>query len=201
MHKLMEEEGAGVNLVAEDKGEEGEEEDKDKEWWVGTVEVTEGRGEGGEALEEIDESGPEDEVEYSSDTHFPKELEEDGWWNPEPSQPCSEDDEEGVQRHVRVLGPEPWGVEPVLGSVVTGSKEDVAGPDRLRRGRLPHLRGAKRKRSRKEAERSRDQEWEQVRQDAWLGEMLSDTSSSEDEESYGRFAKSGRWISELFKIP
>jgi hypothetical protein len=200
VHKLMGEEGAGVNLVAEDEGEVGDEEDEDEEWWVGTVEVTEGRDEGGEALKEIDESGSADEVEYSSDTHFPKELEEDGWWNPEPSQPCSEDDEEGVQRHMRVLGPEPWGVEPVLGSVVTGSKGDVAVPEKLQRGRLPHPRGAKRKRSRKEAKRSRDQEWEQARQDAWLRERLSDTSSSE-EDSYGRFAESGRWISELFKIP
>jgi hypothetical protein len=106
----MGEEGAGVNLVAEDECEVGEEEDEDEEWWVGTVEVTEGRDEGGEALKEIDKSGSEDEVEYSLDAHLPKELEEDGWWSPEPSQPCSEGDEEEVQRHMRVLGPEPWGV-------------------------------------------------------------------------------------------
>jgi hypothetical protein len=31
--------------------------------------------------------------------------------------------------------------------------------------------------------------------------MLSDTSSDEDEERYGRFAKSGRWMTELFEIP
>jgi hypothetical protein len=31
--------------------------------------------------------------------------------------------------------------------------------------------------------------------------MLSDTSSDEDEEQYGRFAESGRWMAELFEIP
>ncbi len=45
-----------------------------------------------------------------------------------------------------------------------------------------------------------NQDWEEVRRDAWLRQMLSDTSSDEDEEQYGRFAESGRWMSELFKI-
>ncbi len=35
-------------------------------------------------------------------------------------------------------------------------------------------------------------------QDAWLRGMLTDTSESESEEKYGRFAESGRWITELF---
>jgi hypothetical protein len=72
----MGEEGAAVNLVAEDESEVGE--DEDEEWWVGTVEVTEEQGEGGGTLKVIDESGSEDEVEYPLDTHFPEELEEDG---------------------------------------------------------------------------------------------------------------------------
>jgi hypothetical protein len=50
-------------------------------------------------------------------------------------------------------------------------------------------------------ERTKDQEWEQARQDAWLREMLTDTSESESEERCGRFAESGRWITELFRIP
>jgi hypothetical protein len=49
--------------------------------------------------------------------------------------------------------------------------------------------------------RTKDQEWEQVRQDAWLREMLTDTSESENEEKCRRFAESGRWLTELFKIP
>ncbi len=54
---------------------------------------------------------------------------------------------------------------------------------------------------RKKTERTRDQEWEKARQDAWLREMLSETSDSEDGESCGRFAESVRWAFELFKIP
>ncbi len=49
--------------------------------------------------------------------------------------------------------------------------------------------------------RTMDQEWEQARQDAWLREMLTDTSESESEEKCERFAESGRWITELFGIP
>jgi hypothetical protein len=95
----------------------------------------------------------------------------------------------------------PHTVGPVLEEATTGSREDVAASGKPWSKGPPHSRGAKRKRPRERAERSRDQEWEQVRQDAWLREMLSDTSGSEDKESCGRFAESGRWISELFKIP
>jgi hypothetical protein len=58
----MGEESASVNFVAEDESES--EEDEDEEWWVGTVgavEVCEGEE---EALEEIDESEPEGEIQF-----------------------------------------------------------------------------------------------------------------------------------------
>jgi hypothetical protein len=218
VHKLMGEESAGVNLVAEDESEL--EEDEDEEWWVGTVGVMEVRDEEEETLEEVDESEPEgetqfitsictrkddsgleDEVEYPLDTHSPEELEEERWWSPEWPQPSSEEDEEEVQYLVQVLGPEPQGAEPVLGRAMTGLREDVTAPDKPWKEGPPHPRGAKRRRLRKKAERTRDQEWERARRDAWLREMLSDTSGGEDEESCGRFAESRRWISELFKIP
>jgi hypothetical protein len=67
-------------------------------------------------------------------------------------------------------------------------------------GQSPCFRSTKRRRLRKKPEITKDQEWEEARQDAWLRQMLSDTSSDEDEECYGRFAESGRWMSELFKI-
>ncbi len=67
--------------------------------------------------------------------------------------------------------------------------------------RPPHPRSAKWRRPRKKVARAKDQEWEQVRQDACLREMLTDTSESENEEKCGRFAESGRWITELFGIP
>jgi hypothetical protein len=133
--------------------------------------------------------------------HSPEEPEEDRWWSPEPPQPSSEEDEEEVQYLVQVLGLEPRRVEPVLERVVAGPREDTTAPDKPQEKKPPHPRGAKRKRLRKKAERTRHQEWEQARQDAWLREMLSDTSDGEDEESCGRFAESGRWVTELFKIP
>jgi hypothetical protein len=61
--------------------------------------------------------------------------------------------------------------------------------------------GTKRRKLRKKPGTTIDQDWEEARRDAWLRQMLSDTSSDEDEERYGRFAESGRWMSELFKIP
>jgi hypothetical protein len=48
-----------------------------------------------------------------------------------------------------------------------------------------------------------DQQWEEARHNAWLRQLLSDDSSdgSDDEERYGRFAESGRWMSERYGIP
>ncbi len=63
------------------------------------------------------------------------------------------------------------------------------------------LTGIKRRKLRKKPKATTDQDWEEARQDAWLRQMLSDTSSDEDEGRYGRLAESGRWMSELFKIP
>jgi hypothetical protein len=60
---------------------------------------------------------------------------------------------------------------------------------------------ANRRKLRKKVTRSEDQEWEQARRDAWLREMLTDTSESESEEKYERFEESGRWITELTGIP
>jgi hypothetical protein len=66
-------------------------------------------------------------------------------------------------------------------------------PRRQIPGRLGH--GA-------EPGRAEDQQWEKARHDAWLRQLLSDDSSDEDEEErYGRFAESGRWMSELYGIP
>ncbi len=72
-HKLMGEERAGVNLVAEDEGELEEDEDEDKEWWVGTIGVIEARDGEEEAQEEMDESEPKGEP-NSSPTVVPGEA-------------------------------------------------------------------------------------------------------------------------------
>jgi hypothetical protein len=190
VHKLMGEESVGVNLVAEDECES--EEDEDEEWWVGTVRAVEVREEEEEeTLEEIDESEPEretqfitsifrrkddsgleDEFEYPRDVHTPGEPEEDRWWSPEPPQPSSEEDEEEVQCLIRVLGLEPQGgkagreVNPAPERAVVGPKEDTTIPGTSQRERPPHPRDAKRRRLRKKVERTKNQEWEQARQDA-----------------------------------
>ncbi len=135
------------------------------------------------------------------DVHTPEEPEEDRWWSPEPPLPSSEEDEEEAQYLVRVLGLEPQGVRPVLERAMVGPKKDDTEPGTPQKERPPHPGGVKRRRVRRKVEKTRDQEWEQARQDAWLREMLSDTSESENKERCGRFAESGRWITELFKIP
>ncbi len=157
VHKLMGEESASVNLIAEDESDW--EEDKDKEWWVGTVGVMEVREEKEEALEEVDKSEPEEETQFITssctrkddsgledefecplDTHSPEELEEDRWWSPEPPQPSSEEDEGEGQYSEQVPSLEPLGAKPVLKRAAAGSREDGTVPDKLRKEEPPHLR-------------------------------------------------------------
>ncbi len=157
-----------------------------------------------------DDSGLEDELEYLWDAQALSssgEPEEDRWWSPEPPQPSSEEDEEEVRYLVQVLGLKPregeasQGTNLAPGRAVARPEEDTTAPEAAPRKRSPHPKGVKRRRPRRKVTRTKDQEWEQVRQDAWLREMLTDTSESENEEKCGRFAESGRWITELFGIP
>jgi hypothetical protein len=201
IHELMGEESASVNLVAEDNGVCDSEEDE--EWWVGTVRMEEVQERGGETLEEMDES----ELESLWDAPVPsysEAPEESRWWSPEPPQASSKEDEEEVQYLMYVLGlgsqgnQANQGTRPAPKGTKAGPEEDTTAP---RRREPARPKGTKRRKPRKKAVRSLDQEWEQARQDAWLREMLTDTSESENEEKCGRFAESGRWITELFGIP
>ncbi len=188
VHKLMEEVSAGVNLVAEDGSEleEDESEDEDEGWWVGTISAIEVQDQEEEALGEVGEPeleeetyfitresdyGLKEESEYLPDTYPAHGLAGDRWWSPEPPRANPEGDE-----------------------------EEAIAPGESQKEQSPRPRGAKRRKLRKKMGRTRDQEWEEARQNAWLRQMLSDTSSDEDGESCGRFAESGRWISELFKV-
>jgi hypothetical protein len=191
--------------------------------------VEEAREDGEEALEEIDgseperevryitsifmrkdDSGLEDEFEYLWDTQALSsqgEPEEDRWWSPEPPQPSSEEDKEEVRYLTQALGPETregeagQEADPAPERVRAHSEEDTMTPETPQERRSPQRRSARRKRPRKKVARTKDQEWEQVRQDAWLREMLTDTSESENEEKCRRFVESGRWLTELFGIP
>ncbi len=215
MHKLMGEENMGVNLVAEDEGEtdedggEDEEEDEDEGWWVGTIGVMEVPGQERGTLGEVvklepeigahhgskeDDPWLEMEPEYPSGNCSADELAEDGWWSPAPTQPYSVEGGAGIQCPVERGSP-------------NFQREQLFHNEAAAVSGKPHVGGlscpasAKRRRLRKKPGMTTDRDWEEARRDAWLRQMLSDTSSDEDEERCGRFAESGRWMSELFKIP
>jgi hypothetical protein len=124
-----------------------------------------------------------------------------------PPQPSSEEDEEEVRYLTQALGLETQRGEAEREAdsaperVTAHSEEDTIAPETPQERRPPQRRSTRRKRPRKKVARTKDQEWERARQDAWLREMLTDTSESENEEKCGRFAESGRWLTELFGIP
>jgi hypothetical protein len=248
VHKLLGEEDASVNLVAEGEYES----EEDEEWWVVTVRIEEeeekeeeeeeeeeGEEEEAETLEEIDESEPEKEVRHSTsvfmrkddsgledefeyfweahDPSDPYEREEDRWWSPRPPEPSSEEDEEEVQYLTEVLKLEPQGDEAKLGEpsspararfcmkgssrVPPRAEQGMELPEAPGKVEPPPARKTKRRKLRKKVTRDEDHQWELARQDAWLREMLTDSSGSESEEKYARFTELGRWISEMTGIP
>jgi hypothetical protein len=108
IHKLLGEDDASVNLVAEDDYES----EEDEEWWVGTVRV-----EGEESSEEVDESEPEgrgsqhasctcmeednsgleNELKHFQEAPSPSdacEQEEERWWSPGLVESSPEENEE-----------------------------------------------------------------------------------------------------------
>ncbi len=74
-------------------------------------------------------------------------------------------------------------------------------PETLGEGGPLHTKKIKRRKLRKKVTKDKDHELELARQDAWLREMLTDSSGSESEERHARFAESGRWIAEMTRIP
>jgi hypothetical protein len=223
----MGEESASVNLVAE--GDDTCDSEEDEERWVATVRMEEVQEGGGETPEEADQSEPEREAQFSpytftrkDDSELEDELEslwdahvtsyseapeESRWWSPEPPQASSEEDKEEVQYLMHVLGLRSQGSQasqetgPAPKRTIAGPEEGTTAPKAPRRREPAHPRGTKRRKPRKKTAESLDQRWEQARQNAWLREMLTDTSESENEEKCGRFAESDRWITELFGIP
>ncbi len=136
--------------------------------------------------EEILGEAVESEFEYSSDDCFADEVAEDGWWSPGSIQPYSAGGGTGTQLPAARRLP---------------YNRSTVAPDGSHMGQSPCLTGTKRRRLRKRSKTTVDRGWEEARRNAWLRQMLSDTSSDEDEERYGRFAESGRWMAELFEIP
>jgi hypothetical protein len=167
-----------------------------------------------------DDSGLEDELEYFWDAPIPSDpdkCEEDRWWSPGPGGPSSEEeDEEEVRYLVSLLGGEHKGsgneekaAPPRVGAEAGPSgegcqvsvKEPVEEGKRFsgppRNGESPTMKGLKRRKLRKKGTASGIEEWEAARHDAWLRELLTDSSEGESVDEYSRFAESGRWIAEM----
>jgi hypothetical protein len=66
-----------------------------------------------------------------------------------------------------------------------------------RDGESPATKKPRRRKLRKKGAVSRDEEWEAARRDAWLRELLTDSSEGESVDEYSRLAESGRWIAEM----
>jgi hypothetical protein len=58
----------------------------------------------------------------------------------------------------------------------------------------------RRRKLRRKVAEDESHRWEVARQDAWLRELLNDSSESETGEGCTRFAESGRWIAEMTGI-
>jgi hypothetical protein len=199
VHMLMGEESAGVNIIAGDEDEdedeaEGEGEYEDEGWWVGTVGVMETPEWTGEASCIASGLGPvqdNDQGEVEGDNQIE-------WEHGFQVNECSEEE---------MAGDEWWDLEPAYPSLEEGgaSASQPEPPQHLPSdvARSPRPAGAGRRKLKKRPRATADQHWEEARQNAWLRQMLSDATSDEDEdeERYGRFAESGRWMSELYGLP
>ncbi len=166
-----------------------------------------------------DDYGLEDELEYFWEAPIPSdsdEREEDRWWSPGPQEPSSEEDEEEVRYLTNLLGLEPKedgvvvGEPSPLAEDMPGARggdhlaspgkhaEEKEGSSEVPRGaELPPAKRLRRRGLRKKVIEDESHRWEVARRDAWLRELLTDSSGSETEEKYARFAESGRWITEI----
>jgi hypothetical protein len=217
VHSLMGKDDAEVNLVAGDGDEAGEEGEAVGEYeyeyedehedryeyeceyeglWVGTIGATEmpERTNGSSGITAV--RGPaqgDDQAKMKGGDR----IEQD------------HDFQVGECSEGEMAGDEQWELETDHpGCRAEGTRDPPHGPSRhLPGGRawLPHVADADRPRVRGRSRAAPDRQWEEVRHNAWLRQLLSDDSSDEDEdedeERYGRFAESGRWMTELYGIP
>jgi hypothetical protein len=203
VHMLMGEDDAGVNLVAGDGDETGDESGAEDGheyeyecggWWVGTVsvmETLEGTGEPSCITADLGPAQGDDQDEARGDIQAE-------WERNFQVNECSEGE---------MAGDEWWDLEPgypSLGEEGAGAPQPEP-PQHLPGGltRPPRPAGTGQRKLKKRPRAAADQHWEEARQSAWLRQMLSDATSDEDEdeERYGRFAESGRWMSELYGLP
>jgi hypothetical protein len=190
VHKLMGEDNAGVNVVAGDESEDEDEvreEDEDEGWWVGTIGATEMLGWAGETPCDT----PCMEQAHDNDGQTQREHEP-------MSGECStiemaEDERWGLESDC--LGSEEEGLDTVWPEVTQHSLRAAARP--ARPGSTDRQRVKRRPRA------DTEWNWEEAGQSVWGRQLLGDDSSNEDESEIrcGRFAESGRWMSELYGYP
>jgi hypothetical protein len=164
-----------------------------------------------------DDSGLEDELEYFHDVTPPLEEEgvvEDRCWSPE--QKSEEEDKEENQYLVSLLmgGLETGGNDPETTQPQTEAAtapaggdlqalegepvEEKSGPqENTPSSELPARKRPRRRMPRKKEVCNEQESWEAVRRDAWLRELLTDSSEDEPEGECTRFEESGRWIAEI----
>jgi hypothetical protein len=133
-----------------------------------------------------------------------------------PQEPSSEEDKEEVRYLTSILGTEAMenngkeGVPtPQRGIATSPSSKDhqiavensvaVGGgsPGLPCNAGPPATQGPKRRKLRKKETMNEGKRWETARHDAWLRELLTDSSESESTDVYSRFAESGRWVAEM----
>jgi hypothetical protein len=169
-----------------------------------------------------DDSGLEDEFGYFWKAPIPSDSEEqkeDRCWSPEARESSSEEDEEEVRYLTNLLELEPKekdiesGEPPPLSKDVPGPSKGSPSPPLVkpaekgegasrtfRDTELPLAKKPRRRKLRRRVTEDESHTWEVARQDAWLRELLTDSSGSETEGEYARFAESGRWIAEMTGI-
>jgi hypothetical protein len=208
---LMGEDNAGVNLIAGDEGREeyeveyeaGDEHEVEDEYeweyenrglWVGTVGAVKVLGWAEEASHTANAlvstlDGGSDTVKGDDQAKQGREFQvtespeeepaEDGWWDLELEYPSLEEGESGAPQ----------------AGLSHHSSHNATRPE--------HPIAAGQQRPRKRPKATANRQWEEARQSARLRQILSDSPSSEDEdeERHGRFAESGRWMSELYGLP
>ncbi len=205
VHMLMGEDNPGVNLIAGDGDEDeaGDESEAEGEYeyeyedggsWVGTIgvmETLEGAGEapcitaglGPARSDDQSEVRDNSQVEWEHDLQVNEcsegEMAGDEWWDLEPDYSNPEEGEAHAPQAEPHQHPLNGGVRP------------------------PRPAGAGQQRLKKRPRVTAGQQWEEARRNARLRQMSSDSTSDEDEdeERHGRFAESGRWMSELYGLP
>ncbi len=142
---------------------------------------------------------------------------EDRWWSPEPQGPQSEEEDEEDIRYINSIltgnlkakGDDPELARPQaeVGVALVNQDHQAAdeGPETeggrhresVANSEPPAKKKPKKRMPRKKVVCSEQETWEAARRDAWLRELLTDSSGDESEDGCTRFRESSRWIAEM----